>query len=325
MTELRTFYPPVEPYETGLLDVGDGHHVYYERVGTPGGKPAVFLHGGPGGGIAPSHRCLFDPQRYDVLLFDQRGCGQSTPHASIDANTTWHLVADIERLRQLVGVEKWLIFGGSWGSTLGLAYAEMYPQRVSELILRGIFTVTRAEIDWFYRLGVSEVFPDKWAMLQAPIPEAERGDIVAAYRHRLTGADPIVQVEAAKAWTRWECETSTLLPDAALAALWRDDRYALAFARLENHYFTHEAWLEDGQLLRDAHQLRGIPGVIVHGRYDLPCPAKYAFALHKAWPEADFHLIDGAGHAYSEPGILDQLIRATDRFAEQVPPVRIDI
>lgn len=316
MTALRTLYPPVEPYETGLLDVGDGHRLYYERVGTPGAKPAVFLHGGPGGGISPSHRRLFNPDRYDLLLFDQRGCGKSTPHAGLEANTTWHLVADIERLRALAGADKWLVFGGSWGSTLGMAYAQMHPDRVSELVLRGIFTVTKAEIDWFYRFGVSEIFPDKWALFQAPIPQDERADMVAAYHRRLTGSDAAAQLEAAKAWTCWECGTSTLLPDAALDALWRDDRYALAFARVENHYFTHGAWLEEGQLLRDAHKLNGIPGVIVHGRYDLPCPARYAHALHKAWPEADFHLIDGAGHAYSEPGILDQLIAATDRFAQ---------
>ncbi len=318
MTERRTLYPPIEPYETGMLDVGDGHRIGYERVGTPGGKPAVFLHGGPGGGISPSHRRLFDPQCYDVLLFDQRGCGKSTPQASLDANTTWHLVSDIELLRLHVGVEKWMVFGGSWGSALGLAYAEMHPHRVSELILRGIFTVTKEEINWFYQFGVSEVFPDKWERFQAQIPEAERGDMVAAYRQRLTATDAAVQIKAAKAWTRWECETSTLLPDAGLAALWRDDDYALAFARLENHYFTHGAWLEDGQLLRDARRLCGIPGVIVQGRYDLPCPSKYAYALHKVWPEAEFHLIEDAGHAYSEPGILDQLIRATDCYAQQV-------
>ena len=315
--ELRGLYPEIEPYASGMLDVGGGHQLYYERVGTPGGKPAIFLHGGPGGGFSPSHRRLFDPGRYDVLLFDQRGCGQSTPHAGLDENTTWHLVADIERLRELAGVDKWLVFGGSWGSTLGLAYAQTHPDRVSELVLRGIFTVSRAEIDWFYRFGVSEVFPDKFARLQAPIPEAERGDLVAAYRRILTGDDAAAQIEATQAWTRWECETSTLLPDAGLGALWQDANYALAFARIENHYFSHGAWLEQGQLLRDADRLRGIPGVIVHGRYDLPCPATYAYALHSVWPEAEFHLIDGAGHAYSEPGILDQLIRATDRFAEQ--------
>ena len=324
-SELRGLYPEIEPYASGMLDVGDGHQLYYERVGTPGAKPAVFLHGGPGGGFAPSHRRLFDPARYDILLFDQRGCGRSTPHAGLEDNTTWHLVADMERLRELVGAEQWLVFGGSWGSTLGLAYAQTHPDRVSELVLRGIFTVSRAEIDWFYRFGVSEVFPEKYARLQAPIPEAERGDLVAAYRRRLTGDDAAAQVEAAQAWTRWECETSTLLPNAALGALWLDERYALAFARIENHYFTHGAWLEDGQLLRDADRLRGIPGVIVHGRYDLPCPATYAYALHSVWPEAEFHLIDGAGHAYSEPGILDQLIRATDRFADADAPVWTDI
>ncbi|HEV7289975.1 prolyl aminopeptidase [Sphingomonas sp.] len=324
-SELRGLYPEIEPYASGMLDMGDGHQLYYERVGTPGAKPAIFLHGGPGGGFAPSHRRLFDPTRYDVLLFDQRGCGRSTPHAGLEDNTTWHLVADMERLRELLGAEQWLVFGGSWGSTLGLAYAQTHPDRVSALVLRGIFTVSRAEIDWFYRFGVSEVFPEKYARLQAPIPEAERGDLVAAYRRRLAGDDAAAQIEAAQAWTRWECETSTLLPNAALDALWRDERYALAFARIENHYFTHGAWLEDGQLLRDADRLRDIPGVIVHGRYDLPCPATYAYALHGVWPEAEFHLIDGAGHAYSEPGILDQLIRATDRFADADAPVWTEI
>ena len=312
---LRTLYPPVEPYETGMLDVGDGHCVYYERVGTPGGKPAVFLHGGPGGGISPAHRQLFDPARYDVLLFDQRGCGRSTPHAGLEANTTWHLVDDIERLRKIAGVERWLVFGGSWGSTLALAYAQKHPHRVSAMVLRGIYTVTEAELRWYYQFGVSEMFPDKWEKFQAPIPEAERGNMIAAYHRLLTGDDRARQIEAAKAWSLWEGETITLLPDPAFSAAHGEDHFALAFARLENHYFTHRCWLEEGQLLRDANLLRGIPGTIVHGRYDMPCPARFAWALHKAWPEADFHLIEGAGHAYSEPGILDQLIRATDRFA----------
>ena len=311
---LRQPYPPIEPYESGMLDVGDGHRIRYERVGTPGAKPAVFLHGGPGGGISPDHRRLFDPSRYDLLLFDQRGCGRSTPHAGLEANTTWHLVADIERLRELVGAERWLVFGGSWGSTLALAYAQKHPERVSELVLRGIYTVTRAELDWYYQFGVSEMFPDRWEQFQAPIPEAERGDMIAAYRKRLTGDDPVAQIEAARAWSVWEGQTITLLPSPALAASHADDHFALAFARLENHYFVHDAWLEDGQLLRDAHRLHGIPGVIVHGRYDMPCPARYAWALHKAWPEAEFHLIEGAGHAYSEPGILDRLLQATDGF-----------
>ncbi|EJL79579.1 proline iminopeptidase [Variovorax sp. CF313] len=315
MPDLRQPYPPIEPYETGTLDVGDGHLIRYERVGTPGAKPAVFLHGGPGGGISPEHRRLFDPARYDLMLFDQRGCGQSQPHAGLEANTTWHLVADIERLRERVGVDRWLVFGGSWGSTLALAYAQKHPERVSELVLRGIYTVTRAELQWYYQFGVSEMFPDKWEKFQAPIPEAERGDMIAAYRKRLTSDDPVARIEAARAWSVWEGETITLLPNPALAETHADDHFALAFARLENHYFVHDAWLEDGQLLRDAHKLHGIPGVIVHGRYDMPCPARYAWALHRAWPEAEFHLIEGAGHAYSEPGILDQLLRATDSFA----------
>jgi proline iminopeptidase len=315
MADLRTLYPEIEPYTTGMLDVGDGHSVYYERCGTPGATPAVFLHGGPGGGISPSHRRLFDPARYDVLLFDQRGCGKSTPHACLDANTTWHLVADIERLRALIGVERWVVFGGSWGSTLGLAYAETHPERVRALILRGIYTATPAEMDWYYQFGVSEMFPDKWAGFVAPIPEVERGNMVEAYRRILTGDDPVAQLEAAKAWTIWEGETVTLLPDPELSEAFQDGHFALAFARIENHFFAHDAWLEDGQLLRNAGRLSGIPGTIVHGRYDMPCPARYAFALHQAWPEAEFHLIEGAGHAYNEPGILDQLIRATDRFA----------
>jgi proline iminopeptidase len=315
MTPLRTLYPPIEPYKTGMLDVGEGHSIYYERSGRRGAKPAVFLHGGPGGGISPDHRRLFDPELYDVTLFDQRGCGRSTPHAGLEANDTWRLVADIERLRAMAGADKWLVFGGSWGSTLALAYAETHPAHVSELVVRGIYTLTRAELDWYYQFGVSEMFPDKWESFLAPIPEAERGDMMGAYRKRLTGDDPIAQIEAAKAWSAWEGATITLLPSAEIAAVHEDDRFALAFARIENHYFVHDGWLEEGQLLRDAGRLRGIPGTIVHGRYDMPCPARYAYALHKAWPEADFHLIEGAGHAYSEPGILDRLIRSTDRFA----------
>ena len=314
MSQLRSMYPSIEPHSTGFLDVGDGHRIYYERVGTPGAKPAVFLHGGPGGGLSPDYRRLFNPDLYDVVLFDQRGCGQSTPHAGLEANTTWHLVADIERLRELIGVEKWLVFGGSWGSTLALAYAETHPDRVSELVLRGIYTVTRAELQWYYQFGVSEIFPDKWEKFQAPIPPDERGDMIAAYRKRLTGEDRAAQIEAAKAWALWEGETITLLPSEALSTSFSDGHFALAFARLENHYFVHDCWMEDGQLLRNAHRLQGIPGVIAHGRYDMPCPAKYAYALHKAWPEAEFHLIEGAGHAWSESGILDQLVRATDRF-----------
>ncbi len=314
-SELRGFYPEIEPFETGFLDVGDGHSVYWERVGTKGSKPAVFLHGGPGGAISPTQRRLFDPALYDVILFDQRGCGKSTPNASIEANTTWHLVADIERLREMMGVEKWLVFGGSWGSTLALAYAETHPERVSELVLRGVYTLTKAELDWYYQFGVSEMFPDKWERFQAPIPENERHEMMAAYRRRLTGTDREEQLRCAVAWSSWEGETITLLPNPDYSDHFYDPEFALAFARIENHFFVHAGWLEEGQLLRDAVKLKDIPGVIIHGRYDMPCPAKYAWALHKAWPKADFHLIEGAGHAYLEPGILDQLIRATDRFA----------
>ncbi|WP_018857397.1 prolyl aminopeptidase [Rhizobium sp. 42MFCr.1] len=316
MTEvLRTLYPEIEPYASGHLDVGDGHKIYWERSGTAGAKPAVFLHGGPGGGFSPSHRRLFDPALYDVLLFDQRGCGKSTPYADLNANTTWHLVADIERLREMAGVEKWQIFGGSWGSTLALAYAETHPERVSELVVRGIYTLTKAELDWYYQFGVSEMFPDKWERFIAPIPPEERHEMMLAYNRRLTGADRSVALEAAQAWSIWEGETITLLPEKSTSGKFEDADFAYAFSRIENHFFVNAGWMDEGQLLRDAYKLKDIPGVIVHGRYDMPCPAKYAWLLHKAWPQAEFHLIEGAGHAYSEPGILDQLIRATDKFA----------
>lgn len=312
---MRTLYPPIEPYARGHIDVGDGHSVYWERVGTPGATPAVFLHGGPGGGCAPDHRRLFDPARYDVLLFDQRGCGRSTPHASLDANTTWDLVADIERLRTMAGVDRWLVFGGSWGSTLALAYAQTHPARVSALVLRGVFTVRKSEIDWYYQDGASRFFPDKWERFVAAAPQDERDDLVDAYRRILTGDDRAAQIAAARAWSVWEGETIRLLPDPALSAAHDADDFALAFARIENHYFTHGGWLEDGQLLRDAHRLADIPGVIVQGRYDMACPPDTAWALHRAWPQARFEMIEGAGHAFNEPGILDALIRATDAFA----------
>ncbi|MCF1449916.1 prolyl aminopeptidase [Agrobacterium vitis] len=318
MTELRTLYPEIEPFETGDLDVGDGHVIHWERVGTRGAKPAVFLHGGPGGGINPSQRRVFDPALYDVILFDQRGCGKSTPHAHLDANTTWHLVADIERLRDMIGVEKWLVFGGSWGSTLALAYAQTYPERVSELVLRGIYTLTKAELDWYYQFGVSEMYPDRWEHFIAPIPVEERHDMISAYHRRLTGEDKEVQLACARAWSQWEGATISLIPNIQQIENFGEDHYAIAFARLENHFFMNRIWMEDGQLLRDAHKLKGIPGVIVHGRYDMPCPLRYAWELSKLWPDADLHIVEAAGHAMSEPGILDQLIRATDRFAGKI-------
>jgi proline iminopeptidase len=298
-----------------MLDTGEGHTLYWELCGNPHGKPAVFLHGGPGSGCTADHRRLFDPQKYCVLLFDQRGCGRSTPHASLEANTTWHLVADIERLRVLLGVDRWLVFGGSWGSALALAYAETHPQAVSALVVRGIFTLRRAELLWYYQEGASWLFPDLWEAYLAPIPLEERGDLMAAYRKRLVGADRAAQLEAAKAWSVWEGQTIRLLPDAANKAKHEQDDYALAFARIENHYFVHAGWLEEGQLIRDAHKLAGIPGAIVQGRYDVATPAKTAWDLHRAWPDAEFHLVDDAGHAFNEPGILAELLAATDRFA----------
>lgn len=314
----RGLYPPLEPYASGMLDVGDGHRIYWERCGTRGALPAVFLHGGPGGGCGPAHRRLFDPDRYDVLLFDQRGCGRSTPHASLEANTTWDLVADMERLRAVAGFERWVVFGGSWGSTLALAYAETHPDRTLGLVLRGIFTLRRFELEWYYQRGASLLFPDKWEAFLKPIPETERGDLIAAYRRRLTGTDERARLEAAKAWSVWEGETITLLPDPAIAGQHGGDRYALAFARIENHYFSHDGWMEEGQLIRDAGRLKAVPGVIVQGRYDVATPAVTAWDLHRAWPEAELHIVDDAGHAFSEPGILDRLIRATDGFARRL-------
>lgn len=318
----RTLYPPIEPYDSGMLDVGDGNRIYWELVGNPDGKPAVFLHGGPGAGCSPDHRRLFDPDRYRVMLFDQRNCGRSTPHASLvstdlHANTTWTLVEDIERLRRMAGVDRWLVFGGSWGSALALAYAEQHPERVSELVLRGIFTLRNEELRWFYQSGASYLFPDAWEHYLAPIPEDERDDLIGAYARRLNSPDPRVRLEAARAWSVWEGSTLTLYPDERIRAAHAEPDYALAFARIENHFFVHGGFFSPGQLLENAHRLADIPGVIVQGRYDVCTPPKTAFDLHRAWPQAEFHLVDDAGHAFSEPGILHRLIEATDRFAER--------
>ena len=313
---MRTLYPSIEPYDQGWLDVGDGHRIYWELCGNPHGKTAIFLHGGPGGGCSPVHRQLFDPKRYRILLFDQRGCGRSTPHASIEANTTWHLVADMERLRTMLGVERWLVFGGSWGSALALAYAETHPDRVTELVLRGIFTLRRSELLWYYQSGASWLFPEKWEHFIAPIPAEERGDLIAAYHRRLTQGDRASQIEAAKAWSIWEGETITLLPNEDFSRQFADEHYALAFARIENHYFMNGGFFEEGQLLRDAHRLKPIPGVIIQGRYDVATPPLTAWDLHKVWPESRLVLVINAGHAFSEPGILHHLIETTDSFAE---------
>jgi proline iminopeptidase len=313
--ERRTLYPPIEPYQSGRLDVGDGHVLYWERCGTPGTKPVVFLHGGPGAGCSTDHRRQFDPARYDIMLFDQRGCGRSTPHASLEANTTWHLVEDIERLRVLAGVEKWMVYGDSWGSTLALAYAQTHPDRTTELVLRGIFTFRKTELDWLFRQGgASEIFPDKWEEFVTAIPEGERGDFVAAYHRRLTDPDPAVQLPAAKAWSKWEAETVTLLPNPHVIEQHTSDDFAIAIARIENHYMINGGWLDEGQLIANAERLKGIPGVIVQGRYDCCTPPATAWDLHKAWPEAELNIVPDGGHLFNEPGVLDGLIRATDRF-----------
>jgi proline iminopeptidase len=316
MTERRTLYPEIEPRETGFLNVGDGHSLYWELSGNPAGKPVVFLHGGPGGGSSPLHRRQFDPARYNILVFDQRGAGKSTPHAGLEANTTWHLVEDIERLRAMVGVEQWMVFGGSWGSTLALAYAEAHPERVTELVLRGVFLFDQYALDWLYKEGgASSLYPDGWEEFVAPIRPGDRDDMVESYRRVLTGDDEAAKLVAAKAWSKWEAVTVTLLPSAETEAHFTDPAVAIAIARIENHYMANKGWLEEGQLLRGAGKLRGIPGVIVQGRHDCCTPPRAAWALKKAWPEAELNIIADGGHSFSEPGILDGLVRATDRLA----------
>ncbi|MEU6586717.1 prolyl aminopeptidase [Nocardia sp. NPDC046763] len=316
---MRTLYPPIEPYEQGMLDVGDGQRLYYEVSGNPDGKPAVFLHGGPGGGTSPYHRQFFDPEAYRIILVDQRGCGRSTPHiadgASLEHNTTWHLVADIERLRTHLGVEQWLVFGGSWGSTLALSYAQAHPDRVTELVLRGIFLLRRKEIDWYYNGSAGYVYPDEWEKFLAPVPEAERGqDLIEVYHRLLHSPDAALATDAAVAWSTWEGATSSLLPQPDRVAESADPRFALAFARIENHYFVNHGFLDEGQLLRDIGRIAHIPGVIVQGRHDVVCPATSAWDLHRAWPGSELHLVPDAGHAALEPGITHHLVEATDKY-----------
>ncbi|MEO0326387.1 MAG: prolyl aminopeptidase [Myxococcota bacterium] len=307
-------YPPLEPYDSFGLDVGDGHRIHVELCGHPEGKPALFVHGGPGGGTDPSQRRYWDPSAYRIVLFDQRGCGKSTPYASLEANTTAHLVEDMERIRTHLRIDRWQLFGGSWGSTLALAYAEAHPQRVTELILRGIFLVRAEEVRWYYQEGASRIFPDAWEGFVAPIPVGERGDLVRAYHARLTSDDEAVRLRAAKAWSVWEGSTSRLRVDRALVEKSADPRFAEAFARIECHYFIHGGFLEDGQLLRDAGRLAGIPGVIVQGRYDVVCPPKSAWELAKAWPDAVLEMVPDAGHSALEPGTAEALVAATNRF-----------
>jgi proline iminopeptidase len=313
---LRQLFPELQPYNRGRLKVSDLHEIFYEECGNPRGKPVVVLHGGPGGGISPFLRRLHDPESYRIVLFDQRGCGQSSPRAELRENTTWDLVADIERLRELLGIERWQVVGGSWGSTLALAYAETHPTRVAELILRGIFTVRKREIDWFYQEGASFLFPDEWEKYLAPIPPGDRHDLVKAYYKHLTSDDRAVRLKAAQAWSQWEGATLSLLPNPQRVDEFANDEFALAFARIECHYFVNRGFFaRDNQLLADVGKLRGIPGVIIQGRYDVVTPMETAWLLHKAWPEAQFRIIEAAGHTTTEPGITSALVEATDSFA----------
>ena len=309
----RGLFPEVEPFNSGWLAAGGGHEVYFEECGDPKGKPAVVLHGGPGGAINTTMRRFFDPARWRVALFDQRGCGKSRPNASLTDNTTWTLVEDIERLRKRLGVERWTVFGGSWGSTLALAYAITHPERVESLVLRGIFLLTERELGWFYQDGASMMFPDAWERFIEPIPAAERGDMMAAYHKRLTSPDRRIQAEAAAAWSQWEGDTISLRGPEARPAKFNEVDFAIAFARIECHFFANRGFFNtDGWILDNIHRIANVPGWIVQGRFDVVTPLESAWALKRAWPAAEFEIIWDAGHASTEPGIIDALVRATD-------------
>lgn len=311
----RTLYPKIEPYETGMFDVGEGHTLYYERVGTPGTKPAVFLHGGPGGGISEKNRRQWDPALYDVLLFDQRGCGKSLPFAEVEQNDTWRIVSDIERLREMCGHDSWQVFGGSWGATLSLAYAQTHPERCDELVLRGVFLARQKEKNWLYSYGASEIMAEQWDQFTGLIPEHERGDLVKAYYNRLTSDNEATRLAAAREWSLWEGSVATLLPDPDLLAAFADPAKAVPFARICAKFFLEDFYFDEAQLLTNAHKLKGIPGIIVQGRHDICCPPTSAWELKKAWPEVDLRIFHDGGHSAYEPGIVDGLVRATDELA----------
>jgi proline iminopeptidase len=316
LAERRSYYPEIEPYRSGFLAVSPEHAIYFEESGNPQGKPVVFLHGGPGGGTSPRQRRFFDPARYRIVLFDQRGCGKSKPHASLVDNSTWHLVSDIEALRAHLGIERWLVFGGSWGSALGLAYAEAHPAQVTELVLRGIFLLRRWELEWFYQRGTSLLFPDAWQKYLSVIPEAERADLISAYHRRLTSENAFIRQEAARAWSVWEASTSNLRQDQDYIRSFAGDEFSLAFARIECHYFVNGGFLRhEQQLLEEVGKIRHIPAVIVQGRYDVVCPMQSAWDLSRAFPEADLRIVPDAGHSAYELGTVHELISATDRFA----------
>ncbi|MBU2885594.1 prolyl aminopeptidase [Gilvimarinus agarilyticus] len=312
------FYPEIKPYARHQIAVDAPHELYVDESGNPDGIPVLFVHGGPGAGCGKYDRRFFDPELYRIILFDQRGCGRSTPHAELGGNNTQALVADIEKIRLQLGVDKWVVFGGSWGSTLSLVYAEAYPEHVLGLILRGIFLCRDQDLHWFYQHGASSIFPDYWQDFLAPIPEGERGDLMSAYYQRLTSDNELQMMSAAKAWSLWEGRCATLRPNQDVVDAFSNPFKALALAKIEAHYFTHKAFLQDNQILANADKLSGIPGMIVHGRYDMVCPLDNAFALQKAWPEAELQIIRDAGHASREAGIVDALIRATDAMARKL-------
>jgi proline iminopeptidase len=312
------FFPAITPYATHRLKVDPPHELYVEECGNPQGLPVCFLHGGPGAGCEETHRRFFDPEIYRIVLFDQRGAGRSTPHASLEHNTTQHLVADIESIREYLGIDKWVVFGGSWGSTLGLVYAEMHPQHILGLILRGIFLCRPWEIRWFYQEGAHRLFPDYWEEFVAPIPPQERGDLLRAHYQRLTGDDEIARMASAKAWSLWEGKTLTLTPNKNVVEHFGSPHVALSLARIEAHFFAHDTFLRPNQILEDAHRLHGIPGIIVHGRYDVVCPVQNAWDLHRAWPAAQLHIIPDAGHSALEPGITSALVNATIDMAAEL-------
>lgn len=311
----KQLFPVIEPYVTHSLEVGHGHCLHVEECGRPDGVPVLFLHGGPGSGCSPFQRRFFDPDKYHIVLFDQRGCGKSTPHASLDHNTTWDLVADIEFIRSKLNISQWVVFGGSWGSTLALAYAETYPQRVLGLILRGIFLCRTQDIHWFYQQGASEIFPDIWEHYIKPIPKAKRDNLLEAYYKILTGEDEIARMSAAKAWSIWEGSVATLIENRNVITHFADSHLALSLARIECHYFVHHSFLEPNQLIRDVGRLESIPATLVHGRYDVICPVRQAWDLSRAWPQAKLEIIPDAGHYATEPGIVDALIRTTNEMA----------
>lgn len=315
---MLTLYPEIKPYARHELAVEEPHVLYVDESGSPDGLPVVFIHGGPGAGCDAASRRYFDPNLYRIVTFDQRGCGRSTPHASLEGNDTWSLVADMERIREHLGIDKWVLFGGSWGSTLSLAYAQKHPERVHGLILRGIFLCRPQEISWFYQEGASRLFPDYWEDYLAPIPAEERGDLVQAFYKRLTGPDQIAQMHAAKAWSTWEGRTATLRPNPQVVDRFSEPHRALSIARIECHYFVNNAFLEEDQLLRDMPKIAHLPGVIVHGRYDVICPLDNAWALHQAWPNSELQIIRDAGHSAAEQGITDALVRAADQMARRL-------